>query len=126
MRDIIPPKQSKKRASFKEPEKIEQVQDDSFKILHTERPKGRGFKILLILFIFIVLSGAGAYGYYFLYMKQDEATTEDTSETKQGEQKDLKTQEIEQSLNGMDESVENIDEEETDLESPTLDLNIEI
>lgn len=124
MRDIIPPKSFKpKMSDVQKIERKEAKQAESFKVDQTRAPRRRWSKSLLVFLLFVVLLGGGAASYYFFYMKSNEkpqqVSTEPVKETK-----DEKTKEIDNMLASIEESVNSVDQDETDLDSPTLDLNI--
>lgn len=121
MRDIIPPKNFKPRVT--DTEKIEEMSQTSFKI-----PQGRKTrkisKVLLFFFFLVILSGIGAASYYFLYLKPANDSNQAKNEPKQEEQGDPEIKDIKKSISDLSESVDKIDEDNNDLEAPTLDLNV--
>lgn len=125
MRDIIPPKSFKPKISDVERIKKKRLAEESFKMTEVKKPRRKWSKILIIFFLFVVLLGVSGAAFYFFYIKGGAVGTEKKSEP-QEESGDQKVKEIEKMLGDVEESVNSTDQEESDLNSPTLDLNISL
>ena len=125
MRDIIPPKSFKPKISDVERIEKKRLAEESFKMTEVKKPRRKWSKILIIFFLFVVLLGASGAAFYFFYIKGGAISTEKKSEP-QEESGDQKVKEIEKMLGDVEESVNSTDQEESDLNSPTLDLNISL
>lgn len=125
MRDIIPPKSFRPKISDVERIERKKIAEENIKITEIKKPRRKWSKILIIFFLFVLLLGAGGSAFYFFYVKGGAVKTEKKSEP-QEESGDQKVKDIEKMLGDVEESVNSTDQDDSDLNSPTLDLNISL
>lgn len=125
MRDIVPRKREKKDKEFsfsKPSKKVLKKEENEPKITATivKGKKNKRSKALIVFVIFVIFLGLAAASYYFLYINKDVFNVKNQDNNSL----DNEVAEFEKMIQELEGSVGAIDQSDKELESPTIDLNI--